>query len=69
MNGCMAENFVLFGYEDLGIQVILAPDVTLVLFLDGSALYESHRRQIIYPSCWDRGGDQAFSSANTLQHS
>lgn len=69
MNGSMAEKFVLFGYEDLGIQVILAPDVTLVLFLDGSALYESRRQQIIYPSCWDRGGERAFYSGKTLQHS
>lgn len=69
MNGSMAENFVLFGYEDLSIQVILAPDVNLTLFLDGSGLYESQKQQIIYPSCWDRGGDRAFSSGKTLQHS
>jgi len=69
MNGSMAEKYVLFGYEDLGVQIILAPDVTLVLFLDGSALYESRKQQIVYPSCWDKRGDRAFSSANNLQHS
>ena len=69
MNGSMAEKFVLFGYEDLGIQIILAPDVTLVLFLDGSALYENHKQQIVYPSCWTHGGERAFYSEKTLQHS
>lgn len=69
MNGSMAENFVLFGYEDLGIQVILAPDVMLTLFLDGSGFYESRKQQVIYPSCWDKHGDRAFSSGKTLQHS
>lgn len=69
MNGSMAENFVLFGYEDLGVNIILAPDVNLLLFLDGSALYESRQQQIVYPSCWTRGGERAFYSkklCNTL---
>lgn len=69
MNGSMAEKYVLFGYEDLGINIILAPDVNLTLFLDGSGLYESRRQQIIYPSCWTLGGEKVFSSANSLQHS
>jgi hypothetical protein len=60
MKGSMAENFMLFGYEDLGVSVILSPDVTLTLFLDGSAVYKSTRYQIIYPSCWDKQGERAF---------
>lgn len=57
----MAEKFVVFGYEDHGVKICLAPDVQLTLFADGSALYESHRRQIVYPDCWDRCGDKAFT--------
>lgn len=69
MNGSMAEKFVLFGYEDLGVNIILAPDVTLTLYLDGSGFYESRKQQIIYPSCWDKHGDRAFNCGKTLQHS
>lgn len=57
----MAEKFVVFGYEDLGVKICLAPDVQLILFIDGSALYESRQQQIIYPDCWDKCGDSAFS--------
>lgn len=69
MNGSMAEKFASFGYEDTGINIILAPDVMLTLFLDGSGFYESRKQQVIYPSCWDKHGDRVFSSANSLQHS
>lgn len=67
MNGSMAEKFVLFGYEDSGINIILAPDVVLTLFLDGSGLYESRKQQIVYPSCWDKHGDRAFQPQKSLQ--
>lgn len=67
MNGSMAEKFVLFGYEDTGINIILATDVVLTLFLDGSGLYESRKQQIVYPSCWDKHGDRAFQHSKSLQ--
>lgn len=67
MNPTMAEKLLTFGYEDHGIKVCLAPDVELRLFLDGSAVYESRRQQVIYPNCWDKHGDHAFQPRCTLQ--
>lgn len=67
MNPKMAESFVKYGYEDHGIKICLAPDAELVLFVDGSAVFESRRNQIVYPDCWDKRGDHAFQSRDTLQ--
>lgn len=58
----MAEHFVAFGYEDHRVKICLAPDVVLILFLDGSAVLENHHLQIVYPDCWDKQGQQAFNS-------
>lgn len=34
------------------VKVILAPDVSLLLFIDGSSIVESTRFVIVYESCW-----------------
>ena len=68
MNGSLVEKFLYFGHEDKSVNVILAPDVNLTLFLDGSALFESRQQQIVYPSCWTHGEELKYHG-KTLQHS
>lgn len=65
MNQKMAENFIKYGYEDHNVKVFWRSDVELLLFLNGSAVYESRRNQIIYPDCWDKHGS-SVRMCNTL---
>lgn len=47
-----AELFSRFNADEGRINLCLAPDVSLLLFVDGSAIYISTLNFIVYESCW-----------------
>ena len=51
MRSC-AESFARYSADEGHISVILAPDVVLMLFVDGSAIFISAQFFIVYESCW-----------------
>lgn len=51
MRSC-AESFARYGADEGHVSVILAPDVVLMLFVDGSAIFISTQFFIVYESCW-----------------
>ncbi len=49
----MAESWFHDGASsEFHVRIILAPDMILLLFLDGSSVVESTKSFTIYESCW-----------------
>lgn len=53
MNPSMAECTAKYGpIDEPNTSIILAPNVVLTLYLDGSATFQSSSTYRVYESCW-----------------